>query len=75
MARRCGEILVEARAAGWRIDVADELPDEFLKQLRKVVKEEKPDGVLIGEVWDDASIRRGPMVGLGNTYWVSNLTR
>lgn len=47
-------------AAGWRIDVADELPDEFLKQLRKVVKEEKPDGVLIGEVWDDASNKKGP---------------
>ena len=41
---QCGEILVEARAAGWRIDVADELPDEFLKQLRKVVKEENPTG-------------------------------
>lgn len=42
-------------ASGWRIDVADELPDFFLRLLRKAVKEEKPDAVIIGEVWEDAS--------------------
>lgn len=40
---------------GWRIDVADELPDFFLKMLRTSVKEENPDAVIIGEVWEDAS--------------------
>ncbi len=42
-------------ASGWRLDVADELPDEFLKILRSEVKSEKPDAVVIGEVWEDAS--------------------
>ena len=42
-------------AYGWRLDVADELPDEFIKILRKEVKSQNPDGVIIGEVWEDAS--------------------
>ena len=40
---------------GYRLDVADELPDFFLKKLRKSVKEEDPDAIIIGEVWEDAS--------------------
>lgn len=40
---------------GWRLDVADELPDEFIKDLRKTMKEMDPESVLIGEVWEDAS--------------------
>ena len=40
---------------GWRLDVADELPDEFLDNLRKSVKEENPDAYILGEVWEDAS--------------------
>lgn len=42
-------------ASGWRLDVADELPDEFLDEFRKAVKEEKDDGFVLGEVWEDAS--------------------
>ena len=42
-------------AAGFRLDVADELPDAILDRLRKTVKEENPNGILIGEVWEDAS--------------------
>lgn len=42
-------------ASGWRLDVADELPDEFLDALRCAVKEEEPDALLLGEVWEDAS--------------------
>jgi 4-alpha-glucanotransferase len=42
-------------AKGWRLDVADELPDEFIKRLRLAVKETDPEAVLIGEVWEDAS--------------------
>lgn len=41
---------------GWRLDVADELSDEFLAGIRQTLEEnalEKP--VLIGEVWEDAS--------------------
>ncbi|MDR3289360.1 MAG: bifunctional glycogen debranching protein GlgX/4-alpha-glucanotransferase [Peptococcaceae bacterium] len=40
---------------GWRLDVADELPDEFIKGLRKAVKEMDAEAVVIGEVWEDAS--------------------
>ncbi|MEE0944288.1 MAG: glycoside hydrolase family 13 protein [Clostridia bacterium] len=42
-------------AGGWRIDVADELPDSFIKELRKAVKETDNEAVIIGEVWEDAS--------------------
>ncbi len=41
--------------SGWRLDVADELPDLFLERLRKAVKSEDEDGLIIGEVWEDAS--------------------
>lgn len=42
-------------ASGWRLDVADELPDQFIKLLRQEVKKTDPDAVIIGEVWEDAS--------------------
>ncbi len=42
-------------ASGWRLDVADELPDAFIKILRTEVKKTDPDAVIIGEVWEDAS--------------------
>lgn len=42
-------------ASGWRLDVADELPDEFIKILRREAKSQKSDSVIIGEVWEDAS--------------------
>ena len=40
---------------GWRLDVADELPDPFLDRLSAAAKEEKPDALVLGEVWEDAS--------------------
>lgn len=42
-------------ADGFRLDVADELPDEFIARLHRRVHEIKPDGIVIGEVWEDAS--------------------
>lgn len=42
-------------ASGYRLDVADELPDEFIDEIRIAVKSVKEDAVLIGEVWEDAS--------------------
>jgi 4-alpha-glucanotransferase len=42
-------------AKGWRLDVADELPDEFIKRIYKTMKKVDPESVLIGEVWEDAS--------------------
>lgn len=41
-------------ADGWRLDVADELPDDTLAKIRAAVKAEKPDAVVLGEVWEDA---------------------
>ncbi len=46
---------LKAGAMGWRLDVADELPDKFLDALRKAVKAEKSDAFILGEVWEDAS--------------------
>ena len=47
-------------AAGWRLDVADELPDDVLELIRNTVKEQKPDAPLIGEVWEDCVTKCGP---------------
>ncbi|GKU27714.1 glycoside hydrolase family 13 protein [Clostridium folliculivorans] len=41
--------------SGWRLDVADELPDEFIKAIKSKIKKIKNDSVLVGEVWEDAS--------------------
>ncbi len=46
---------LRAGADGFRLDVADELPDEFIALLRARVKELKPEAVVLGEVWEDAS--------------------
>ena len=45
-------------ADGYRLDVADELPDEFIKLVRNRIREIKPDALLIGEVWEDASVKK-----------------
>ena len=44
-------------ASGWRLDVADELPDETLSLIRASAKAEKPDALILGEVWEDAVIK------------------
>lgn len=44
---------MRAGASGWRLDVADELPMDFLRALRKREKGIDPDSALIGEVWED----------------------
>ena len=42
-------------ASGWRLDVADELPGEFVQEMFRELKQTDPEAVLIGEVWEDAS--------------------
>ena len=42
-------------ADGFRLDVVDELPDEFVLRLKNRIRDIKPDALLIGEVWEDAS--------------------
>ncbi len=46
---------IRAGASGWRLDVVDELPDFFVKELHDNVKSVDDDAVIIGEVWEDAS--------------------
>ena len=45
---RCG-------ADGWRLDVADELPGDFIEGIRSAIDAEKPGAYLLGEVWEDGS--------------------
>jgi 4-alpha-glucanotransferase len=46
---------LRAGACGWRLDVADELPMPFLRNLRRSAKAENADAALLGEVWEDAT--------------------
>lgn len=47
---------LRAGADGWRLDVADELSDAFLDEMRLAVKEETDGkGLIIGEVWENAA--------------------
>ena len=39
---------------GWRLDVANEVDDGFLRAFRDAVKKEKADALIIGEVWENA---------------------
>lgn len=41
--------------SGWRLDVADELPMDFLAALRRAARHEREDAAILGEVWEDAS--------------------
>lgn len=42
---------------GFRLDVSDELPDSFIRSLRRTVKRYNPEAVVLGEVWEDASCK------------------
>ena len=46
---------LRAGARGWRLDVADELSDEFLADIKTAALKERPDALVLGEVWEDAS--------------------
>jgi len=58
----CGENGVIAHwmrkgVSAWRLDVVDELPDEFLDPLCMAARREKSDTLIVGEVWEDASYK------------------
>ena len=48
---------LRAGADGWRLDVADELPDDFVHGIHAAARAEKPDAVVIGEVWEDGTTK------------------
>ncbi len=58
-------------ASGWRLDVADELPMEFIHALRLRAKAEGAQNCVIGEVWEDptnkVSYGRPRSYALGDT--------
>ncbi|MBE6588737.1 MAG: DUF3459 domain-containing protein [Ruminococcaceae bacterium] len=50
------EAWLKRGADGWRLDVADELSDDFLDELRETVKKTTDgEGLIIGEVWENAA--------------------
>jgi len=49
---------IEEGALGYRLDVADELPDEIIELIRTAVKEADPEAFLLGEVWEDATTKQ-----------------
>lgn len=72
----CGEggvidYWMELGASGFRLDVADELPDDFIRAIRRAVKRHGEDKYLLGEVWEDATnkwsygVRRTYLLGQG----------
>lgn len=40
---------------GYRLDVVDELPQDFVRHLRQTTKSNDKNAIIIGEVWEDAS--------------------
>jgi len=48
---------LRAGISGWRLDVADELPDWFIEKLRAAAVETDPEAFILGEVWEDASTK------------------
>ena len=73
-------------ADGFRLDVADELPDDFILRLRRRLRQLKPGALLLGEVWEDASnkeaygVRRryftdGELDGVMNYPWRTAIFR
>ena len=55
-------------ADGFRLDVVDELPDEFVRLLKERIRQVKPDALLMGEVWEDASNKSA--YGVRRRYFV-----
>lgn len=42
------------RLDGWRLDVANEVPDRFWREFRPIIKRANPNTVIIGEIWGEA---------------------
>ena len=57
---------LSAGVRGYRLDVADELPDDVLEHVRRCVKGTKADAGIIGEVWEDPTTKES--YGESRTY-------
>ena len=49
------EYYTKLGVGGWRLDVVDELPTQFVRKIREAVKRINNNATVIGEVWEDAS--------------------
>ena len=58
--------MAAARCRRLPLDVADELPDDFIEKIRAAVKRVSPEKFLLGEVWEDATTKYG--FGQRRTY-------
>ncbi len=48
---------IKLGASGWRLDVVDELPDNFLDRIYTATKRADKEAIVMGEVWEDASTK------------------
>ncbi len=49
------KLWLDRGAAGWRMDVAPWVPDDFWREWRTAIKAHKPDALTVAETWFDAS--------------------
>ena len=49
------QLWLDRGAAGWRMDVAPWVPDDFWREWRKAVKKHRKDALTIAETWFDSS--------------------
>lgn len=80
----CRKWVEEYRVDGIRFDVGNEVSHDFLKQLRRELKQVNPDVYLLGEIWHDAvpwlrgdeydSVMNYPFVSSINEFWLDTNT-
>lgn len=46
---------IDMGASGWKLNVIDELSDEFIELIRKRIEDIDENVVLVGDIWEDAS--------------------
>ncbi|MBU6437019.1 MAG: glycoside hydrolase family 13 protein, partial [Betaproteobacteria bacterium] len=49
------QLWLDRGAAGWRMDVAPWVPDDFWREWRRAIKQHRPDALTVAETWFDAS--------------------
>lgn len=49
------KLWLDRGAAGWRMDVAPWVPDDFWREWRTEIKRHRPDALTVAEAWFDAS--------------------
>lgn len=57
----------KAKLSGWRLDVANEVPEWFWREFRSYVKQRDPNAWIVGEVWTRAN------TWLGGDQWDASM--